>query len=104
MAHIVQAIRGRKGIVLVRLQNIAMHIAQKGPCYTHSLVINEEARLCAQSLQIEPVTAFFRDLELAIPCGLGIGRQRIATLLRKIYYRVDARAALPCALKTRLTP
>ena len=68
MTHIVQAVAGRQGIVLIGLQDIAMNVTLERSGHSDALLIDEQAGVRSQGLQIHPITAGFLDHESTGPC------------------------------------
>ena len=99
VAHVVQTVRCRDYVVLIRLQNISMNVALKCARHAHSLTIDEEAGVCAQRLQIQPVAAAGGNRERAVPGRCRVGLQGVATLDRKVQGRIDVSAFRPRALE-----
>src|ERR1035438_4322770 len=110
-AYIVEAVRRGNDVVLVCSQNIAVYIALKRPRDPYLPAVDNQARVRAQSLEIQPIVAGFCNGKRSRPSRFRVGRQRIASLHGEIYLWVDARSArvsvrgsgLDAALEPRLT-
>ena len=59
-AHVVQSVGGGHDIVLIGLQDVAMHIALIGPRDRHAPAVDIEFGVGAQGLEIDPVDSGFR--------------------------------------------
>src|ERR1700679_2750116 len=93
MAHIVQAVGGGNDVVLVGLQDVAMHIALEGAGDADALAVDIKTGIGAQLLQIKPIGAAFRYRQRAGPGSLAVRGKRIAARAGEVDGAVDTRAS-----------
>ncbi len=83
-ANVVEAVGCGNDVVLVGLQNVAVHAALKGAGAGETLAVERDGRVGAERLQVDPVAAGMRRSQRAFPGHGGVGGQGIPSALVKL--------------------
>ena len=90
-ANVVEAVGGGDGVVLVGLQDVAVHAALECAGGGEALAVERDARVGAEGLQVDPVGAGVGRSERAFPGDDGVGRKGIAAFDGEVELRVTLR-------------
>ena len=89
-ANVVETVSGGNGVVLVGLQNVAMHTALVDAGSGEAFAVEHDDCVGSHGLQIDPVVAGMRRGQGAFPGDDGVGRKSIAALRGEVELRVKA--------------
>src|SRR5450631_591706 len=100
--HIIETVSGRNCVVLIGLQNVAVHAALERSRAGEAFAVKRDARVGAHGLQIEPIIAGVRRSERTFPSECRVGRKRVAPLDREVKFVIGFGIAASGALESRL--